>query len=808
MAAVAAGGGGGLAVVAPAIAPAVQARRAVAAADTTVTAVAAPGLPTDPDELQVPNTCPAIASLRFLSWSTPANAARTRVPASELHGICLAVCSFNLQDSDIQRALRAANLIEAQLSTQRCSDILHELHSAGIFEEQYEREADWFSAVHESALINKNLLAFQPSWVVRTDPFDTPAQPAQPAVRGRGRQAAQNAEAQNEVAQDQPARAGPTELKFLQLTTWASILTEGAKQGEEQGPRALGRSVALLASRARDATRRDPASDIQAIALTLSGYVAAWASVGTAAVPSQLARHTAPYLVANMAVIPTDLCGTGGSADAYEMDLRDGHILLRGRESEAASVIWGRIHQNLDRFDVIGAFKGRLPNSGATKDVLERLFMGVAIPSGPPLVRTAELARELERRGKGQVISDLFAAGSSVSQVVEEILESHSNTAGSSTVPNSGDAGDLAVASSGVGGAGGGAMAQHEFDRAVTAPGFIEAYEKMKDMDGIEVLDAATTSGSVLMVRYVFMSPAWMRPRHAAFDILGKNIADRQSYLAYCSTVDVDTEKVPAQLNTYKLSEAQNDAFWSLRWDELDMVNATVGTPNEGGFLALRYLKHGTTYARVAEADFYTVEASLMGIKEWFGRLLIGVGFSTEPGEGTAGLRWWRGRLSSSSMSMVCLPVRRLLGGHGQVTTSSCTLCKGRKCCLKQSWSPAGRQMRPYLLSCLTARLSLPTLRRNWRMQSPLQLSGGRFHLISRRSQWCLRAPAASSRQVVEAAVVTSTAVVSLAPRRQARSVRGRQTLQEASQNWQRCWAAVICSWQGRFAISRQWRQR
>lgn len=367
--------------------------------------------------------------------------------------------------------------------------------------------------------------------------------------------------------------------------------------------------------------------------MTLASYVAAWASIGPGAAPAQLARHTAPYLVANMAVMPTDLCSAGGSASAYEMDLRDGHIMLRGRESEAASVVWGRLHQNLERFAVIGLLKGRLPNSGATKDILERLFMGVGLPSGPPLVRTAELARELERRGKGLVVRELLAAGSSVSQVVEEILESHSSTAGSSTVPHSGDASEAVVAAGSSGG-GGGAMEQHEFDRAVTSPNFIEAYEKIKDVSGVEVLDAAATSGSILMLRYMFMSPAWMRPRHAAFDILGKNLADRQSYLAYCSAVDIDTEVVPPQLSTYRLSDAQNEAFWSFKWDELDMVNATSGSPNEGGFLALRYLQHGTTYAKVDAADFYTVESALAGIKEWFGRLLVGVGFSLEPGEG------------------------------------------------------------------------------------------------------------------------------------------------------------------------------
>lgn len=111
--------------------------------------------------------------------------------------------------------------------------------------------------------------------------------------------------------------------------------------------------------------------------------------------------------------------GPGGSqqlASAYEMDLRHGHIMLRGRESEAASVVWGRLHQNLDRFAVIGEFKGKLPNSGATKDILERLFMGVCLYLMDHRW-FAQLSSQESSKGevkvRWQVVHDLMAAGSS-----------------------------------------------------------------------------------------------------------------------------------------------------------------------------------------------------------------------------------------------------------------------------------------------------------------------------------------------------------------------------------------------------------
>lgn len=256
------------------------------------------------------------------------------------------------------------------------------------------------------------------------------------------------------------------------------------------------------------------------------------------------------------------------------------------------------------------------------------------IPAGSPLVRTWELSRDLERKGKTQTVRDLFAAGSTVSQVVEEILESHVTTAGATAVPDSGGnevgvthAASAAFASSG-------SMEQREFERAITAPNFVAAYETMKGGEGFEVLDAAATAGSVLMLRFLFASPAWMRPRHAAFDLLGKRLADRPGYLAYCATLSPDDGVVPKHYSTYRLSDTQSDLFWGCKWSELDMVNANPQAKQEGGFLAPRYLENGTHYSVVARSDFYTVESSLLGVRDWFSRLLLGVGFSPSPGEG------------------------------------------------------------------------------------------------------------------------------------------------------------------------------
>lgn len=97
---------------------------------------------------------------------------------------------------------------------------------------------------------------------------------------------------------------------------------------------------------------------------------------------------------------------------------------------------------------------------------------------------------------------------------------------------------------------GSGSMEQREFERAITAPNFIVAYESMKDAEGFDVIDAAATSGSVLMLRFLFAAPSWMRPRHAAFDLLEKKLADRSGYLAYCATLSSEDGVVPKHYST------------------------------------------------------------------------------------------------------------------------------------------------------------------------------------------------------------------------------------------------------------------
>mmetsp|Transcript_49458 Transcript_49458/g.122945 ORF Transcript_49458/g.122945 Transcript_49458/m.122945 type:complete len:285 (+) Transcript_49458:107-961(+) len=257
------------------------------AAATRLTRPTPPTSALDPDEWLVPRDCPAITSLKYLGWRPPSTGSVAPLNVSdEVQGVCISACTFDLSDGDVLRSLRGTNLVEHLLSLASCSSVLHELHDARIFNTTYESEAEFVTAVQGSSLVNKTALLFSPTWVELSDPFDSPAVAGIAAAAARrGAPAARGVPAV-------PAMPGPTELKFLQLTTWASVLSEANRLLRSQESRALARTVALLSHRMRDATRRDDTSELRSVSSTLATYVSAWAGLGKDATPPQLARHT------------------------------------------------------------------------------------------------------------------------------------------------------------------------------------------------------------------------------------------------------------------------------------------------------------------------------------------------------------------------------------------------------------------------------------------------------------------------------------------------------------------------------------
>ncbi|KAL1519350.1 hypothetical protein AB1Y20_022876 [Prymnesium parvum] len=133
------------AAVAPVAPPA---RLGANAGDTTVSRHVGAPTASDPDEFSLPSNSPVIAAFPFLQWVTPPPGSRSVLVAmSELQGVCIAACNFNMADSQLSRVLRSANLVESGISPAACSAILHELHDSRLLEVAYDGEGDFWEAL-------------------------------------------------------------------------------------------------------------------------------------------------------------------------------------------------------------------------------------------------------------------------------------------------------------------------------------------------------------------------------------------------------------------------------------------------------------------------------------------------------------------------------------------------------------------------------------------------------------------------------------------------------------------------------------
>lgn len=96
---------GGLPALAAQNAAAAAARRATDPALTRVTRHVPPALPLDAEELTIERDSPAIGSLAYLKWNLPASGRAATVNASEIQGVCILACKFQIADADVRRAL-------------------------------------------------------------------------------------------------------------------------------------------------------------------------------------------------------------------------------------------------------------------------------------------------------------------------------------------------------------------------------------------------------------------------------------------------------------------------------------------------------------------------------------------------------------------------------------------------------------------------------------------------------------------------------------------------------------------------------
>ena len=187
---------------APGAAPTAPAQLTVGPASTTISvSPVPPASATEQLRWELPRDSPVVKSLTFVSFSVPPAPARAEIEAIQLVGVSLAATNFLNLPAAEQAALANTNVVVDSYNHVRCSEILHELAQARIFEAECEDVEEFTRAVVSNSLINKAALAIRVAHISSGDPFDAPAIPGRAA---RGRVAAVRAT---------PAVPGPTELE-------------------------------------------------------------------------------------------------------------------------------------------------------------------------------------------------------------------------------------------------------------------------------------------------------------------------------------------------------------------------------------------------------------------------------------------------------------------------------------------------------------------------------------------------------------------------------------------------------------------
>ena len=606
---------------APGAAPTAPARLTVGPASTTLSvSPVPPASATEQLRWELPRDSPAIKSLSFVSFSVPPAPARVEIEAIQIVGVSLAASNFLNLPAAEQTALAQANMVVDFLDRARCSEILHELAMARIFEVEYEDLEEFASAVVSSSLINKASLAIRVAHISQGDPFDTPAVPGRAA---RGRVAAVRAV---------PAVPGPTELEPIRKVSWASVLREARSVFPDSLGVLLAYFACFLGLSERAATRRDEASYIRLGADTLFAYVSEASRLGPSPSATAVASCIPRYLVRLHQVMPATLRSSSLSWAEIDTLLRDSHALLVGRSSETIAVTWSRIHHRLHKFEVLRHFHLQSPGVSDTRVQLSRLIARyLDNTSADPLVLITELDRVLAEARKGTIISDLFSAGSSIAEVVDTLLGARDAIGSAESL--GGDAGGTVVAGGTSGASGNAAISASALERGMNSD-FRETADEASGKEGLELLGVVCASSSVLILRFLYDGTPFLLTKHEVFGSIAKALVDRRAHLAYSVVVDASTGEVPAARQIYQLTQKQNDHFWSLNFEQLDMVNVDPAVPSTGGFLALRFIDTGATYNHVDPSQHYIVEACLLGLREWFDGCLLGGGYSSTPSSG------------------------------------------------------------------------------------------------------------------------------------------------------------------------------
>jgi hypothetical protein len=555
--------------------------------------------PLDPDYWEARADNPYKASCMFLDWDTPAAAAQTfNIPRTDIQGLLWEV-QPPPQDGAVVFKLKLCNLIEQEINAPGASRMSAEIDRCGIFSVQYNDRASFVKAVKSNPQIDLTELAVRAADMGDVEDFHGQVAP------------------------------GPDELSFLHLTLLSELYEAGAKADAESPFGLLGRLTYLLGAKARDDTRQEQGSSLRVAGDLLRAYVVKHSGISAEAGNRLLAIRLPAMLVACAESMLLDLRTPGVDSKGHLDDLVDSMTLITGKDTEAATVFWRRAHLALASFVVLKEMQPASAPSSTFRLEMERLgsHLSPKLTYGPnAFLLLTEIDKILQQRGKLQSIKDLVAAGATLNEVISNIIDS-AEISGGEGLSNSGVSNERASA----GEADQGAMRNAQVDKALSAVG-ADVLAKAAGQTGVDFQDTTFRAQSALLLRFQAFQPTWLRPRHAIFEQMTRELPSQILYFSRNLVMQPGTGVVPDTMNTFVWSVDQMKKFLHGEWQ----VEQGFDPVNEGG-LRLRALQHGTVYLPVVAGELYVLESALLCMRDFCDRLYRSVKY---PLVATGGLTW------------------------------------------------------------------------------------------------------------------------------------------------------------------------
>ena len=517
-----------------------------------------------------------------------------KIPRYEAMGLWLAGVTFDLSDNNVVAMLEASNIIEHELRHGDISMLNLEAARNGIFGSKIKHYPDLAKQVCASTTFDHTTRELTALYAGQ--PFGG-------------------------------ANPCPAELEFLRKVSWAALYRKGLECHPEQPGCLLALATLLLGSRLRHATRNDDNTHLRVVAEMMLAHVGEWGKLKSDASTSAVARQVPHYLAALYGAIPLQLRTGLTSNDSMLSFLRDGHVLLTGKEAEVEAVMWQLVHRSLSEFSVIGEFDSMLQQTSETKLQLERLLAGYAPHlKGNPYLRVCGLDREMIRLRKRSHIVDMRNSGSTAADIVDAMLDDDAPSRRGQGSSSGGGGG---------GGSGGGAgaddvmptadLTDDAVSEAISAPTFRDCVTGCAGLAAREFLEVCFMSGSMIVLRYLVQPTDAIRRRHKFFVEIDKHRMDMLSYFNHALTLDPNTGETTVGLEEYTWTEKEMMLFLRGRWLAMDTVN------EDGGFADFAKFETNTRTAHVPREGHYLIASALAGSSKFMTRLLTSIRYPADP---------------------------------------------------------------------------------------------------------------------------------------------------------------------------------